>query len=344
MNRKVTIITVGLVVVIILLFLANIGLGSVDIPIEEILKVITGDHSNRIWTNIILNTRLPQTVTALLAGAALSVGGLQMQTLFRNPLAGPSILGISSGASLGVAFVILLSGNIGGVALSKMGVVGSLAITLAALTGSICVLLFVCFLARKVRGNATLLILGIMVGYTVSSIVSMLKFYSLEDDVHAYVIWGMGSFSKISSSQMQIFTPILIIGLLSSILLSKPLNLLMLGENYAKNLGVNIERTRLLIIASAGVLTAVVTAYCGPIMFIGLAVPHIAKLLYSSSDHRVTIPATMLIGSSIALLCNLIARMPGFDGTLPINSVTALIGAPVVVWVLLHKKRSEISE
>jgi len=213
---------------------------------------------------------------------------------------------------------------------------------MAAFIGSISVLLFVVFLARKVRGNATLLILGIMVGYIANSVVSMLKFYSLEEDVHAYVIWGLGSFAKVSSSHMGSFSIVIILAIISSFFLIKTLNLLMLGENYARNLGVNVKRARLFIILSSGILTATVTAYCGPIIFIGLAVPHIARLVFMASDHRVLLPATALIGSCIALFCSLIARMPGFDGALPINSVTSFVGAPVVVWVLLSKKKSEI--
>ncbi|MGB5989534.1 MAG: iron ABC transporter permease [Marinifilaceae bacterium] len=324
------------------LFILNIAVGSVDISLEKILELITGSKIDDISTNIIINSRLPQAITACLAGAALSIGGLQMQTLFRNPLAGPSILGVSSGASLGVAFVILASGSIGGFAINSVGLFGNIAVTLAAFIGAISVLLFVVFLARKVKGNATLLIMGIMLGQTASAIVSMLKFYSLEEDVHAYVIWGFGSFSKISTSHMMPFASIIIIAILSSFFLIKKLNLLMLGENYAMNLGLNIKRARLYIIISAGILTATVTAYCGPIVFIGLAVPHIARFIFMVSDHRVLLPATALLGSCVALFCSLIARMPGFDGALPINSVTSLVGVPVVVWVLLSKKKSEI--
>jgi len=342
LKKRDIILLAGCCLVAIVLFVLNVAMGSVEIPLIKILDLLTGTDIDKISTNIILNSRVPQALTAILAGAALSIGGLQMQTLFRNPLAGPSILGISSGASLGVAFVILASGSFGGMALSNLGVFGNIAITMAAFIGSISVLLFVVFLARKVRGNATLLILGIMVGYIANSVVSMLKFYSLEEDVHAYVIWGLGSFAKVSSSHMGSFSIVIILAIISSFFLIKTLNLLMLGENYARNLGVNVKRARLFIILSSGILTATVTAYCGPIIFIGLAVPHIARLVFMASDHRVLLPATALIGSCIALFCSLIARMPGFDGALPINSVTSFVGAPVVVWVLLSKKKSEI--
>lgn len=341
-RKREILLLIACLIFAILLFLLNIAMGSVDISINKIFRILIGADVDRISVNIIMNSRVPQAFTAILAGAALSIGGLQMQTLFRNPLAGPSILGISSGASLGVAFVILASGSFGGIALSSLGAFGNIAITMAAFIGSISVLLFVVFLAGKVRGNVTLLILGIMVGYIANSVVSMLKFYSLEEDVHSYVIWGLGSFSKVSSSHMGSFALVIILAIISSFFLVKTLNLLMLGENYARNLGVNVKRARLFIILSAGVLTATVTAYCGPIIFIGLAVPHIARLLFMASDHRILLPASALIGSCIALFCSFIARMPGFDGALPINSVTSFVGAPVVVWVLLSKKKSEI--
>ena len=342
LKRRDIILLIGCVVLALVLFIVNIVLGSVDIPVKNIIGLLLGSGENRIWENIVMNSRLPQAITSILAGAALAIGGLQMQTLFRNPLAGPSILGISSGASLGVAFVILASGNIAGVALSNLGIFGNIAVTIAAFVGAVSILLLVIFLAGKVRGNATLLILGIMVGYTANSVVGMLKFYSVEEDVHAYVIWGLGSFSKVSSSNMPGFVLLIIFGIITSFFLIKTLNLLMLGENYARNLGINVKRARFFIILSSGILTASVTAYCGPIIFIGLAVPHIARLLFMASDHRVLLPATALTGSCIALLCNLISRLPGFDGALPVNSVTSFIGAPVVVWVLLRKRKSEI--
>lgn len=342
LKRRDVILLCACLVLAALLFLLNIFMGSVEIPMKNIISILMGNPENKIWGNIVMNSRMPQAVTSVLAGAALAIGGLQMQTLFRNPLAGPSILGISSGASLGVAFVILASGSIGGVALSNMGFLGNIAVTVAAFVGSVSILLLVVFLAGRVRGNATLLILGIMVGYTANSIVGMLKFYSVEEDVHAYVIWGLGSFSKVSSSNMPVFVGLILMGIVISFFLIKTLNLLMLGENYARNLGINVKRARLFIILSSGILTASVTAYCGPIIFIGLAVPHIARLLFMASDHRVLVPATAMTGVCIALLCNLISRLPGFDGALPVNSVTSFIGAPVVVWVLLRKRKSEI--
>ncbi|WP_291860289.1 iron ABC transporter permease, partial [Marinilabilia sp.] len=277
-------------------------------------------------------------ITAILAGAGLAVGGLQMQTLFRNPLAGPSILGISSGAGLGVALVLLLAGKIGGVALSHLGWTGHLSVALAAFAGATLVLTLVLFLSRHLKDNAMLLIIGIMVGYAASALVGILKFYSMKEDVHAYVIWGLGSFSTVSWSQMGVLFPVVTIALFASFFLVKPLNVMLLGEQYAGNLGINIKVSRLLIILCTGLLTATITAFCGPIAFLGLAVPHLTKGLFRTSDHKVLIPAVILAGIAVALFSNLIARLPGFDGALPINAVTSMIGAPVVIWVILKGK------
>jgi iron complex transport system permease protein len=284
-------------------------------------------------------TRLPQTLTAIACGAGLAVAGLEMQTVFHNPLAGPSVLGISSAASLGVAFVVLLSGTLGGGFMTQFGILGNTALTLAAIIGAMSVMAIIVYLSQRVRGNATLLIVGVMIGYIASAIIGVLKYFSSEEDIRAYVIWGLGSFARVTGGQVYVFVGLMAILLPLSMLLAKPLNMLLLGENYAVNLGLNIKRTRLLVISSAGILTAIVTAYCGPIMFLGLAVPHICRGLFRKSDHRILLPATVFCGADLALLCNLIARLPGFEGALPINSVTALIGAPVALWVLLQRKK-----
>ena len=325
---------------IILFFVLNIAVGSVYIPFPDVIKILLGQGSdNQVWVNIILKSRLPQTITACLSGSGLAIGGLLMQTLFRNPLAGPSILGISSGASLGVAFVIMFVGNIGGFAFSGIATIGNFAIVFAAFAGSVLVLFLILFLARKVKNNAMLLIIGIMVGYISSSLVGVLQFYSISENVHAFAIWGLASFSNISWIQMKLFIPVILIGLFFSFLLIKPLNMLLLGENYAKNLGLNIRKYRLLIILVTGILTAVITAFCGPVAFLGLAVPHLARMLYSTSNHKVLVPGVLFFGALLALFCNLIARMPGFDGALPINAVTSMIGAPIVISVILKKKK-----
>ena len=267
-----------------------------------------------------------------------------MQTVFRNPLAGPSVLGISSGASMGVAFVILLSGSLGGVALIRLGVMGEIALSVAAIIGSLSVMALIVYVSQKVKGNVTLLIIGVMIGYVSNAVIGVLKFFSVEEDIRAYVIWGLGSFSRVSGNQMMLFVTLMAILLPLSFLLIKTLNLMLLGDGYARNLGLNIKRARLLVIVSAGVLTAIVTAYCGPIIFLGLAVPHLARAMFQTSDHRTLMPATLLLGAALALICNLLARMPGFEGALPVNSVTALVGAPVVASVLFNKRKNDWNE
>lgn len=324
-------------------FILNLLLGSVHIPFDEIIGILLGrNDGNVIWTNIILKSRLPQSLTAMMAGAGLAVSGLLMQTVFRNPLAGPSVLGISSGASLGVACVVLLSGSIGCVALSKLGVIGEVTITLSAIVGSLLIMALIAFVAQKVRGNVTLLIMGVMIGYIANAIIGVLKFFSAEEDIRAYVIWGLGSFSRVSGGQTSVFIILMLVLLPMSFFLIKTLNLLLLGDSYAKNLGLNIKRARLWVIGCSGVLVAVVTAYCGPVVFLGLAVPHICRGLFHTSNHAVILPASLLGGASLALLCNLIARMPGFEGALPVNSVTALVGTPVVMWVLFNKRKNDV--
>ena len=310
------------------LLIINLFIGSVRIPIADICRILVGLGSeSEIWTNIVLSSRLPQSLTAIVAGAGLAVSGLMMQTIFRNPLAGPSILGISNGASLGVAFVVLLSGQLGGVALSRLGYLGDAAISIAAIVGALAVMLLILWISNKVQGNVTLLIIGV------------LKFLSPEEDVKAFVVWGLGSFSRVSGDEVMLFVAVMCVLLPLSFLLVKPLNAMLLGDRYAASMGLNVQRARMWIIVSSGVLVAIVTAYCGPIMFIGLAVPHLARGLYRTSDHLVLMPATALCGAALALLCNFIARAPGFEGALPVNSVTALVGAPVIVMVLMRRHR-----
>jgi iron complex transport system permease protein len=320
------------------LTLLNLLMGTVDITPSEVLRILGGDRSDIVHYNIIWKSRLPQTVTAIMAGAGLSVSGLQMQTVFRNPLAGPSVLGISNGAALGVAFVVLLSGQIGGVALSQLGVMGDAALNVAAIVGALAVMGLIAWVSGKVQNSVTLLIIGVMIGYLATAVISVLKFFSVEEDVHAYVIWGLGSFARVSAGQVWLFAAIMAVLLPLSMLLVKQMNVLLLGDRYARNLGVNIQRSRLLIICSSGMLVAIVTAYCGPIMFIGLAVPHLCRGLWRTSDHRILMPATLLMGALLALFCNLVARLPGYEGALPVNSVTALIGAPVVATILFRKR------
>lgn len=345
MKRPVAFYMLLIMASIFLFFFLNLVLGSVSIPLRAVWNILWGTgNESVIWQNIIGKSRVPQALTALVAGAGLSVSGLQMQTVFRNPLAGPSVLGISSGASMGVAFVVLLSGSLGGVALSKLGFMGEIALTIAAIAGSLSIMALIVFVSQKVRGNVTLLIIGVMIGYIANAVIGVLKFFSVEEDIRAYVIWGLGSFARVSGDQMTLFICIMVVLLPLSFLLVKTLNLLLLGDAYARNLGLNIKRARLLVITCSGVLVAIVTAYCGPIIFLGLAVPHLCRGMFRTSDHRILMPASLLAGASLALVCNLIARMPGFEGALPVNSVTALVGAPVVMSVLFNKRRNEMNE
>ena len=345
MKRPVAFYMLLIMASIFLFFFLNLVLGSVSIPLRAVWNILWGTgNESVIWQNIIWKSRVPQALTALVAGAGLSVSGLQMQTVFRNPLAGPSVLGISSGASMGVAFVVLLSGSLGGVALSKLGFMGEIALTIAAIAGSLSIMALIVFVSQKVRGNVTLLIIGVMIGYIANAVIGVLKFFSVEEDIRAYVIWGLGSFARVSGDQMTLFICIMVVLLPLSFLLVKTLNLLLLGDAYARNLGLNIKRARLLVITCSGVLVAIVTAYCGPIIFLGLAVPHLCRGMFRTSDHRILMPASLLAGASLALVCNLIARMPGFEGALPVNSVTALVGAPVVMSVLFNRRRNEMYE
>ena len=338
-NKKITFGILGIIIVGIILFILNLFVGSLTVPLDDIFKVLLKENTDNTLNVIIFNYRLPQALTALLAGAALAVAGLLMQTLFRNPLADPSMLGISSGASLGVGIVILLTGAISGTAVSSFGWWSTIGVSLAAFLGAVLVLFVMLAFSSRMKDMTTLIIIGLMIAYLAGSITDILKFFSLKEDIHAFVIWGMGSFSGVGTSKMPVFATSIIIGLFVTFFLSKNLNILLLGEMYAENLGLNIRKNSVIIILVSGYLTAIVTAYCGPIAFVGLAMPHIARFLFKSSDHRLLIPATMLIGMDMALICNLIARMPGFDGNLPVNAVTAFIGAPIVISVILKSRK-----
>lgn len=322
----------------ILLFFLNLFVGSVTIPFADLFKVFFGEETNSTVSTIVFDYRLPQAVTALLAGAALSVAGLLMQTLFRNPLADPSMLGISSGAGLGVAITILFTGILGGSALSSFGLWSNIGVSIAAFLGATLVLMLILGFSSRVRNMTTLIIIGLMVSYLAGSLTDIMKFFSMKEDIHAFVIWGMGSFSAVGKTKLAFFSISIILGLFASLFMSKNLNIMLLGDLYAENLGLNIKRNNLFVILVSGYLTAIVTAYCGPIAFLGLAIPHLTRFIFKTSDHRILVPAVMLIGMIVSLLCNLVARMPGFEGNLPINAVTAFIGAPIVIWVILRKR------
>lgn len=341
-TKRVTIVLLAALLLTAILMVLNMALGSVHVPLSEVVSLLfTGESSNIVFDNIVLKTRLPQTLVSVGAGMALGVAGLLMQTLFKNPLAGPSVLGISSGASLGVAFVMLFSGQILGFSFYSLGWWGDFAVILSSFLGAGIVLLLILFISSRIGGTLSVLIIGVMIGYLSSSLVGLLKFYSTEEDVHNYVIWGLGSFSRMSAEKAWIFSLVTIALSISSLALSKSLNLLSLGDRYAINLGLKLKRARFGVIASAGFLTALVTSFCGPVIFIGVAVPHLAKLLSRTANHYHLVINAAVIGGATALLCNLVARLPGLEQELPINSVTAFVGAPVVIWVIWKGKRNK---
>ena len=336
--RKTSILPLLLVLGIAGLLVASLFYGSVRIPATEVIDILFGGESEKsAWRHIILESRLPQALTALLSGAALAAAGLMLQTVFNNPLAGPDVLGINAGAGLGAAIVLLLFGGIMPTGNLLLG--GSLTLVAAAFVGALLVTLLILSFAARLRNHAMLLIIGMMVGYVVSSVVSLLNFFSTAEGVQSYMMWGMGNFGGVSRQSLPLFATLTLVGLAIAISLVKPLNALLLGERYAKNLGVDIRRTRTLLLFSTGLLVAVTTAYCGPISFIGLAVPHIARLLLGTGNHRSLMHTTMLCGSLIALLCNLISTLPGDNGLLPLNAITPIIGAPVIIYVIVKYKR-----
>jgi iron complex transport system permease protein len=320
-------------------FIASLAAGSVSIPIGEVVTILSGGESARpAWDQIILNLRLPRAITAMLTGAALAMSGLQMQTLFRNPLAGPFVLGISSGASLGVALVVLAAGAGASTLIAGMNIFGNFGLAAAASVGAGTVLGLVLSVSRRVENNMTLLILGLMFGYVSGAMVSVLIYFSASNAVQAYLIWTFGSFAGVTWSQLIVFAPLTLVGLLIGGLSTKALNALLLGETYAASLGLTVSRARFWILSSASLLAGVTTAFCGPIAFLGIAVPHLTRTLLNTSDHRILIPAVCLMGAIIALVSDLVARVPGSQITLPLNAVTAIIGAPVVVWIVLRRR------
>ena len=325
-----------MILLIVVLFALNILVGSVSIPASDVCHILMGgDDIKPSWQYIILESRLPQALTALLAGGALAVSGLMLQTAFRNPLAGPSIFGINSGAGLGVALVMLLLG--GSISTGSVSISGFVAVLLAAFVGAMLVMALIFLFSTLVRNNVMLLIIGIMIGYISNSAISLLNFFATDEGVKSYMVWGMGSFGGVTMKMMPVFASITILGLLGAVLLIKPLNALLLGDRYAENLGINIVRTRNWLLIVTGLLTAIVTAFCGPVAFIGLAVPHIARLFLHTDNHRLLLPATILMGSLVALICNLLCVLPGEAGVIPLNAITPLIGAPVIIYVIARR-------
>ncbi|MFN8373704.1 MAG: iron ABC transporter permease [Anaerolineae bacterium] len=324
---------------LIAVFVLSVALGSVNIPLSDVLTTLLGGEPARAsWRTIILDFRLPKALTAALAGAALAVSGLQMQTLFRNPLADPFVLGINAGASLGVALVVLSVGTTGAAVIAGLGLAGDLSLTGAAIAGAALVMGLVLLVARRVASITTLLVIGLMFGYATGALVSLLMYFSIPERIQAYINWGFGSFGGVTWEQMVILAPALVSGLSAVLGSRKTLNALLLGEDYARSIGVNVRYARIAIIAGSALLAGTVTAFCGPIGFLGIAVPHVGRVLFRTSDHRVLIPACILIGALSALAADLAARTPGNDLVLPLNAVTALLGAPVVAWIILQRK------
>ena len=331
-NQKNKILFSILSFVLIGIFLLNLSLGSVSIPTAEIFKSVMGNEIKSSWEIILWNFRLPKAITAVFVGMGLSISGLLMQTLFRNPLAGPYVLGLSSGSSLGVAFVIMGAGFLPTFLVSDYGIV------IASSLGSLFVLMAVLVVSQKLRDTMAILIVGLMFGSFTSAIVSVLSYFSTAEELQKFTFWSMGSLANLSRNSLLILVICCSFGLLLSILSIKPLNALLLGENYAKSMGLNIKKARLLLILATSILAGSITAFAGPIAFVGLAVPHLSKLIFQTSSHRILFTGTLLIGAIIMLVCDTVSQMPGFEFTLPINAITSIIGAPVVVWLIVSKK------
>ncbi len=320
-----------LIVLCLLLFLVSLFHGSVDIPVGDVINTLRGEGTDTA-RYIVVFSRLPQAITAFLSGGALAVSGLLLQTAFRNPLAAPDIFGVTSGASLAVALLTLTPW------LVVPGIVGFLSSVAAAFIGAMTVTALIWFLSKRVRSSVMLIIIGMMVGYLCSSVITLLNSIATDEGVHSFVVWGMGDFSSVGMEDMWLFASLTVVATLSTLLLVKPLNALLLGPRYAESMGVNVRKARNVLLLLTGILTALVTAFCGPIAFVALAVPHVARLFTGTTDHRTLLPITILMGSTIALLCNVITTLPSNGTVLPLNAVTSLIGAPVIVWVLLKRK------
>ncbi|MCG1037237.1 FecCD family ABC transporter permease [Polaribacter sargassicola] len=337
-NKSYTKHFILLLILLIILFFINISFGSVSIPFKDIFNsLFNGNVTKESWQTIIVNFRLPKAITAILVGSGLSVCGLLMQTLFRNPLAGPFVLGISSGASLGVAILLLGSSIFGGFLLTTS--VSNWSLPIAASLGSFLVLSAVIIAANRVKNTMSILIIGLMFGSFTAAIISVLAYFSEADQIQQYLFWSFGSLGNLSWAELSVFIIIYAIAMLATLTILKPLNSFLLGENYAKSLGINIKKSRNITLLITSVLTGVITAFSGPIAFVGLAVPHIARMLFFSSNHKILLPAVATIGAIVLLICDTIAQLPTSEFTLPINAITSLFGAPIVIWLLVRKKR-----
>ena len=334
-------ISIILVAATLVLFFLNLCWGTVHIPFRDVIASLTGNGASReSWDFIIRESRLPAAITALLAGSSLAASGLMLQTAFRNPLAGPDILGINGGAGLGVALVMLLFG--GNLTMGNLTLGGSVSVIIGAFVGALAVTALVLYLSTKLKNPVMLLIMGIMVSYLASALISLLNFFSTAEGVHSYTIWGMGNFGGVSLGQLPLYCMVVALGLFIAVALIKPLNALLLGDMYAENLGINIIRTRNWLLLSTSLLVAIITAYCGPVSFIGLAVPHIGRMILKSSNHRSLMPVTILTGAVVALLCNVLSSIPGNRGLIPLNAITPAIGAPVILYVLLKNRHNQL--
>ncbi|MEH1964911.1 iron ABC transporter permease [Nostoc sp.] len=333
-----SIIFLIILISLILAFLLDLALGSVDIPLNEVVKILLGQEAEKLtWTHIIFKFRLPKALTATLAGAALGVSGLQMQTLFKNPLAGPFVLGISSGASLGVALVVLTASATTPTLLADLGIISDFGLVIAASLGAASVLGMMLVVSRRVQDTMTLLILGLLFGYATSAIVSILLQFSSKERIQSYIMWTFGSFAGVTWKQLVVLIPVILLSLFLAVLQSKSLNALLLGESYARSLGLTVQKTRFSIITSASILAGAITAFCGPIAFLGVAIPHLCRSVFSTSDHRILIPSVTMMGAILALFADLFSQLAVSQMVLPLNAVTALIGTPVVTWVILRR-------
>lgn len=325
-----------LLLTIFIFFGLELLLGSIHIPLRSILSILFGGAAEKeSWKVIIIDSRLPRAIAAILSGSALAVAGLKMQTLFRNPLAGPYILGISSGAGLGVAIFMM--------GLSFMGIFGSVSpdsgIIVSSVLGSFLVLMILLSIINRLKDIMTVLILGIMIGSIITALIGIIQYFSYDAQLKSFILWTMGDLSAISNDQLLLIAPVVVAGLLFSFTLSKNLNAYLLGEDYAKSLGVNVKRSRIMIIFITSILTGTITAYCGPIGFVGIVVPHLARLISNSSDHRILIPLCILLGINILLIADIVSQLPGMDQALPINSITSLIGIPFIIWIIFKNKK-----
>ncbi|MDB4533346.1 iron ABC transporter permease [Vicingaceae bacterium] len=338
-RNRTSYILLFLILGIFIFFGLDLFLGSVHIPFKNIFNILIGESSEKeSWQIIIFQSRLPKAIAAVLCGSALSVCGLQMQTLFRNPLAGPYILGISSGAGLGVA-IFIMGLSFLGISASSITLSANSGIIIASIIGSLGVLSILLSVIQRLKDIMTVLILGIMIGSVITAIIGIIQYFSQDAQLKSFIMWTMGNLSSVTNDQLFLLTPIIVIGLLLSFIASKNLNAYLLGESYAKSLGVNIKRSRITIIIITSILTGSITAYCGPIGFIGIVIPHLARMISNSSDHRILTPLSILLGINVLLIADIISQLPGLDQNLPINSITSLIGIPFIIWIILKNKK-----